>query len=99
MIAAVSGSDSVWTDIGVFFSQAAVFTFGGAYSVLAYMAQQAVDVYGWLEPGEMVDGLGLAETTPGPLIQVVQFVGFLGAYRNPGGFSPLLAGTLGSTLR
>ena len=62
------------------------------------MAQQAVDVYGWLEPGEMVEGLGLAETTPGPLIQVTQFVGFLGAYRNPGTLQPLLAGTLGALL-
>jgi len=66
--------------------------------VLAYMAQQAVEVYGWLQPGEMVDGLGLAETTPGPLIQVTQFVGFLGAHRNPGGLSPLTAGTLGALL-
>ncbi len=98
VIALVTGTDSVWTDIGVFFSQAAVFTFGGAYSVLAYMAQQAVDVYGWLNPGEMVDGLGLAETTPGPLVQVVQFVGFLGAYRNPGTLSPVVSGVLGALL-
>lgn len=62
--------------------------------MLAYMAQQAVEVYGWLQPGEMVDGLGLAETTPGPLIQVTQFVGFLGAHRNPGGLAPLTAGRL-----
>ena len=97
VIAAMTG-DSVWTDIGVFFSQAAVVTFGGAYSVLAYMAQQAVEVYGWLQPGEMVDGLGLAETTPGPLVQVTQFVGFLGAYRAPGTLSPMMAGLLGAVL-
>ncbi len=98
VIVAVTGSGSVWSDIAVFFSQAAVVTVGGAYSVLAYMAQQAVDVYGWLQPGEMVDGVGLAETTPGPLIQVTQFVGFLGAHRNPGTLSPLLAGTIGAIL-
>ena len=98
VIAAVTGSGSVWTDIGVFFAQAAVVTFGGAYSVLAYMAQQAVEVYGWLQPGEMIDGLALAETTPGPLVQVTQFVGFLGAHRNPGTLPPLLAGTLGALL-
>jgi chromate transporter len=87
---------------GVFFSQAAMVTFGGAYSVLAYVAQQAVEVYGWLEPGEMLDGLGMAETTPGPLIQVVQFVGFLGAYRlmpaQTPGVGPMLAGALGSVV-
>ncbi|HUP15913.1 MAG TPA: chromate transporter [Acidimicrobiia bacterium] len=93
-----TGTGSLWSDIAVFFSKAAVVTFGGAYSVLAYMAQQAVEVYGWLQPGEMVDGLGLAETTPGPLIQVTQFVGFLGAHRNPGNLHPLLAGTLGAIL-
>lgn len=98
VILLVTGRDSVWTDIATFFSQAAVVTFGGAYAVLAYMAQQAVEVYGWLRPGEMVDGLGLAETTPGPLIQVTQFVGFLGAHRNPGTLPPLLAGTLGAVL-
>ena len=73
-------------------------TFGGAYSVLAYIAQQAVEKYGWLRPGEMLDGLGMAETTPGPLIMVVQFVGFMGAYRNPGPFSPLVGGMVGSIL-
>ena len=83
---------------GAFFSKAAVVTFGGAYSVLAYIAQEAVDNYGWLKPGEMLDGLGLAETTPGPLIMVDQFVGFMGAYRNPGPFSPLLAGIFGSAM-
>ena len=76
----------------------AVVTFGGAYAVLAYMAQQAVETYGWLKPGEMLDGLGMAETTPGPLIMVVQFVGFLAAYRSPGMLPPMLAGTLGGLL-
>lgn len=96
-----------WTNVfvqeGFFFSKAAVVTFGGAYAVLAYVAQQAVDVYGWLEPGEMLHGLGMAETTPGPLIQVVQFVGFMGAYRTAeagslGGMHPMLAATLASVL-
>jgi chromate transporter len=89
------GDDNVFTHIGLFFSKMAVVTFGGAYAVLAYMAQQAVETYGWLNPGEMLDGLGMAETTPGPLIMVVQFVGFLAAYRDPGALSPMLAGTLG----
>jgi chromate transporter len=88
----------VFTDIGLFFSKMAVVTFGGAYAVLAYMAQQAVDTYGWLKPGEMLDGLGMAETTPGPLIMVVQFVGFLAAYRAPGSLPPMLAGVLGGLL-
>ena len=83
----------------MFFSKMAVVTFGGAYAVLAYVAQQAVETYGWLEPGEMLDGLGLAETTPGPLIMVVQFVGFLGAFRDPGALHPLVAGTLGGCSR
>jgi chromate transporter len=78
------GYEDVFTQIGLFFSKLAVVTFGGAYSVLAYMAQEAVQNYGWLAPGEMLDGLGMAETTPGPLIQVVQFVGFMGAFRAPG---------------
>jgi chromate transporter len=92
------GTDDVFTRIGVFFSKMAVVTFGGAYAVLAYVAQQAVETYGWLEPGEMLDGLGLAETTPGPLIMVVQFVGFMGAFRDPGTLHPLVAGTLGGLL-
>lgn len=91
-----TGRDSVFTQEGIFFSQAAVVTFGGAYSVLAYIAQQAVERFGWLQPGEMLDGMGMAETTPGPLIMVVQFVGFMGAYRNPGSLNPLTAGVLGS---
>ena len=76
----------------------AVVTFGGAYAVLAYVAQQAVENYGWLQPGEMLDGLGMAETTPGPLIMVLQFVGFMGAFRDPGGLPPMLAGTLAGLL-
>jgi len=92
------GGGDVFTQIAVFFSKLAVVTFGGAYAVLAYMAQQAVETYGWLSPGEMLDGLGMAETTPGPLIQVVQFVGFLGAYRSPGELPPWVAGTLAAIL-
>ncbi len=92
------GTQSVFFKEGVFFSKAAVVTFGGAYSVLAYIGQQAVEQYGWLKPGEMLDGLGMAETTPGPLIMVVQFVGFMGAYRNPGPLSPMVAGILGSLI-
>jgi|JI10StandDraft_1071094.scaffolds.fasta_scaffold34549_4 chromate transporter len=90
------GPSSVFVEESIFFSKAAMVTFGGAYSVLAYLAQQAVEVFGWLSPGEMLDGLGLAETTPGPLILVVQFVGFLGAFHDPGQLPPLLAGTLGA---
>jgi chromate transporter len=81
---------------GLFFSKAAVVTFGGAYAVLPYVAQQAVDTFGWLHAGQMMDGLGLAETTPGPLIMVLQFVGFMGGWNRPGLLSPLLAGTLGA---
>ncbi|WP_051273079.1 chromate efflux transporter [Sphingomonas phyllosphaerae] len=92
------GPDSVFSRIATFFSTMAMVTFGGAYAVLAYVAQQAVDSYGWLRPKEMLDGLGMAETTPGPLIMVLQFVGFLGAFRDPGTLSPLLAGTLGGLL-
>lgn len=90
--------DSVFTEIATFFSKMAVVTFGGAYAVLAYVAQEAVEKYGWLRPGEMLDGLGMAETTPGPLIMVTQFVGFMGAARNAGGLDPLLAGTLAAFL-
>jgi chromate transporter len=92
------GGENVFTDIAVFFSKMAVVTFGGAYAVLAYVAQQAVDTYHWLRPGEMLDGLGMAETTPGPLIMVTQFVGFMGAFRAPGSLNPLLAGVLGGLL-
>src|SRR4051795_5420349 len=92
------GRGNVFSEIPVFFSKMAMVTFGGAYAVLAYVAQQAVENYGWLKPGEMLDGLGMAETTPGPLIMVVQFVGFLAAYRHPGVLPPMLAGTLGGLL-
>src|SRR6478736_5663081 len=94
----ILGRGNVFSEIAVFFSKMAMVTFGGAYAVLAYVAQQAVETYGWLKPGEMLDGLGMAETTPGPLIMVTQFVGFMGAYRSPGSLHPLLAGTLGGLL-
>ncbi|MEM9132826.1 MAG: chromate efflux transporter [Actinomycetota bacterium] len=97
-IVAVAGSGSVYGDVAWFFSTAAVLTFGGAYSVLAYISQEAVTTFGWLEPGEMISGLGMAETTPGPLIQVVQFVGFMGPYREPGSLHPLQAGVLGAVI-
>ena len=92
------GPDDVFSRIALFFAKMAVVTFGGAYAVLAYVAQAAVETYGWLRPGEMLDGLGMAETTPGPLIMVVQFVGFMGAFRDPGALPPLLAGALAGTL-
>ncbi|MBZ9708791.1 chromate efflux transporter [Mesorhizobium sp. ESP7-2] len=95
---ALTGTSSVWTQIGGFFSLMAVVTFGGAYAVLAYVAQAAVESFGWLAPGEMVDGLGLAETTPGPLILVLQFVGFIAAFRHSGSLAPLLGGSLGALL-
>ncbi len=94
----VAGPTHTLTREGIFFSKAAVVTFGGAYAVLAYVAHQAVEVHGWLQPAEMLDGLGLAESTPGPLIMVVQFVAFLGAYRYPGTLDPLTAGLLGSVI-
>lgn len=92
------GQDHVLWKIGIFFSQLAAVTFGGAYAVLAYMAQEAVQGFGWLSAGEMADGLGLAETTPGPLIMVTQFVGFLAAFRAPEPFTPLIAGLIGAGL-
>lgn len=95
---ALLGPDHVFSQIALFFARMAMVTFGGAYAVLAYVAQQAVEHYGWLSPQEMLDGLGMAETTPGPLIMVLQFVGFLGAYRDPGMLAPLWAGTLGGLL-
>ena len=95
---ALAGASSVFVEQGLFFSGTALVTFGGAYAVLAFVAQRAVEVYDWLTPREMVRGLALAETTPGPLIMVVQFVAFLGAYRNPGGLDPWLAATLGALL-
>ena len=95
---ATLGWENVFVREALFFSKMACVTFGGAYSVLAYVAQEAVETYGWLNPQEMLDGLGMAETTPGPLIMVVEFVGFLGAYRNPGNLSPLVAGSLAAVL-
>ena len=95
---AFRGWESTLFKEGLFFSKAAVVTFGGAYAVLPYVAQQALFHYGWLKPGQMMDGLGLAETTPGPLIMVLQFVGFMGAWQHPEGLPPLLAATLGALL-
>ncbi len=92
------GTGSVFTQLGVFFSKMAVVTFGGAYAVLAYVAQQAVERFAWVTPAQMLDGLGLAESTPGPLIMVVQFVGFLAAYQAAGADHPLLAGALAAML-
>jgi len=97
-VAVMLGPTHVLVDIGVFFSKLAVVSFGGAYALLAYMAQEAVESYRWMTAPEMVDGLGLAETTPGPLILVTQFVGFLAAYRDAAPFSPVAAGILGSAL-
>ncbi len=98
LVLVLLGQDHVFWQIGTFFSQLAVVTFGGAYSVLAYMAQDAVQGFGWLTAGEMADGLGLAETTPGPLILVTQHVGFLAAFGAPEPFSPFVAGLLGAGL-
>src|SRR5450631_2640637 len=94
----VFGPQHVLVSIGMFFSKLAVVSFGGAYALLAYMAQQAVETYGWMTAPEMVDGLGLAETTPGPLILVIQFVGFLAAFREAAPFSPITAGVLGAAM-
>ncbi|MCW2828701.1 MAG: chromate transporter, partial [Marmoricola sp.] len=96
--ALIFGPSSIYVDQGLFFSGAAVVTFGGAYAVLAYVAQQAVNVYGWLSPGEMVRGLALAESTPGPLVLVVQFVAFVGAYRDPGSLNPWVAAVIAALL-
>ncbi|PYK77441.1 MAG: chromate transporter [Verrucomicrobia bacterium] len=96
LIGALRGWDSTLFKEGLFFSKAAVVTFGGAYAVLPYVTQQALFHYGWLKPGQMLDGLGLAETTPGPLIMVLQFVGFMGAWQHPEGLPPLLAATIGA---
>ncbi|MGY3603021.1 MULTISPECIES: chromate efflux transporter [unclassified Bradyrhizobium] len=92
------GPSDVFSQIAIFFSKMAMVTFGGAYAVLAYVAQQAAEYYHWVTPREMLDGLGMAETTPGPLIMVVQFVGFMAAFRESSGLSPMLAGTLGGLL-
>ncbi len=98
LLVAFLGPDNVFANIGVFFSKMAVVTFGGAYAVLAYVSQEAVGTFAWLAPGEMIDGLAMAETTPGPLIMVTQFVGFVAAYRDPGILSPNLAALLGAVL-
>jgi chromate transporter len=95
---ALTGRHSVLSEQSLFFSGAALVTFGGAYAVLAYVAQKAVEVYGWLGPGDMVRGLALAETTPGPLIMVVQFVAFVGAYHDPGTLDPWVAAVLAALL-
>jgi chromate transporter len=97
-VLASAGPGSTFATIATFFSTMAVVTFGGAYAVLAWVAQAAVETYGWLEPGQMLDGLALAETTPGPLILVLTFVGFLAAHGDPMGLDPILAGVLGATL-
>ena len=92
------GWQDIFVDIGFLFSKAAMVTFGGAYAVLAYISQQAVDHYGWLQPEQMIDGLGLAETTPGPLIMVTQFVGYVAAYSHAHGLQPAIAGLIGGLL-
>lgn len=98
LLGVMAWGEGAFASIGLFFSKLAVVTFGGAYAVLAYVAQEAVEVQGWLKPGEMLDGLGLAETTPGPLILVNQFVGFLAGFRNPGPLGPWLGGVTGAVL-
>jgi chromate transporter len=98
IVVAVAGSTSIFADMALFFTGAALVTFGGAYAVLAYVAQKAVQFYGWLTPSEMITGLALAETTPGPLIMVVQFVAFVGAYHQPGSLNPWVAAVLASLL-
>ena len=98
LVAVLLGTDHTIFREGIFFSKAAVVTFGGAYAVLPYVAQRAVEDFGWLKPGQMMDGLGLAETTPGPLIMVLQFVGFMGGWNQPGTLHPLVAATLGALL-
>ncbi len=98
MAAVLLGKDHTVFKEGIFFSKAAVVTFGGAYAVLPYVAQRAVDDFLWLKPGQMMDGLGLAETTPGPLIMVLQFVGFMGGWNQPGSLTPIGAATLGALI-
>ena len=98
LVLVVAGRDSIFADMALFFTGAALVTFGGAYAVLAYVAQKAVQYYGWLTPSEMITGLALAETTPGPLIMVVQFVAFVGAYHDPGSLNPWVAAVLASLL-
>jgi chromate transporter len=98
LVGLVFGWDSIYAGLSGFFSQMAVVTFGGAYAVLAYVGAAAVSDYHWLAPGQMLDGLALAETTPGPLILVLTFVGFLAAYANPGALPPFVGGVLGAVL-
>lgn len=98
VLAFILGPDTIFVPIALFFSKMAVVTFGGAYAVLAYVAQQAVETYGWLRPGEMVDALALAETTPGPLVLVLSFVGTIAAFRSPGPLDPVVAGLIGSAV-
>ncbi|MFP5351808.1 MAG: chromate efflux transporter [Actinomycetota bacterium] len=98
VVIAARGPEDTLSEMALFFSQAAMVTFGGAYAVLAYINEVAVQGFGWLEPGQMVTGLGLAESTPGPLIMVTEFVGFLGAYRFPGGIDPVAAGIAGAAV-
>jgi chromate transporter len=98
VILTMLGAANTFSQIALFFSKMAMVTFGGAYAVLAYVAQQAVEQYHWLKAPEMLDGLGMAETTPGPLIMVLQFVGFMAAYRDPGTLPPMLAATFGGLL-
>ena len=98
IVVSMFGRDSIFAEQGVFFGEAALVTFGGAYAVLAYVAQRAVETYAWLTPGEMLDGLALAETTPGPLIMVIQYVAFVAAFRHSGNLTPYGAGVLGSLL-
>jgi chromate transporter len=98
LLLALLGPANVFSQIAVFFSKMAMVTFGGAYAVLAYVAQQAVENFHWVQPREMLDGLGMAETTPGPLIMVLQFVGFMAAFRDPGALSPVMAGVFGGLL-
>ncbi|HET6159494.1 MAG TPA: chromate efflux transporter [Dongiaceae bacterium] len=96
LLAGVLGSSQIFPQMGWFFAKMAVVTFGGAYAVLAYVAQQVVQGYGWLTTGNMIDGLALAETTPGPLILVLTFIGYYAAHQQPGALPPMLAGTLGA---
>ena len=98
LVAAFLGTGHTIFKEGIFFSKAAVVTFGGAYAVLPYVAQRAVDHFHWLQPGQMMDGLGLAETTPGPLIMVLQFVGFMGGWNQPGHLAPIVAATFGALI-
>jgi chromate transporter len=98
VLALVFGSSSIYVEEGTFFGGTALITFGGAYAVLVHVAQRAVETYGWLGAGDMVTGLAMAETTPGPLIMVVQFVGFMGAYNDPGSLNPWVAAVLAATL-